>query len=263
MMAAMARYEHEVMNAVGLRGTVTVAELASLLDVSEQTVRRVIRPMVQRGEVAKVHGAVVANHQTGPRGAGGEAPFLARMNVNQRAKLAIAAEVATLIADGDSIALDSGSTTGFIAQALRQHRALTIVTNSSFIATSLATIPGNRVHMAGVELRNHDGASFDRAAFAVVSAMKVRCAILSTSAVDSERGFMVHEHCEAEMSSTMADIADVRIVAVDHTKFGTIGLVALAPLRRGDHVVTDAKPARGFASVLGNATVRVARRSSS
>lgn len=254
----MARYEHEVMNAVGLRGTVTVAELASLLDVSEQTIRRVVRPMAERGDVAKVHGAVVANHTAGGAGAA-EAPFLTRMNINQRAKLAIAAEVATIIADGDSIALDSGSTTGCIAQALRQHRGLTVVTNSSFIATSLATIPGNRVHMAGVELRNHDGASFDRAAFAVVASMKVRYAILSTSAVDRRRGCMVHEHAEAEMSATMAAIADVRIVAVDHTKFGGTGLAALPPLRGGDHVVTDAAPPRGFAAVLRPATVHVAR----
>lgn len=254
----MARYEHEVMNAVGLRGTVTVAALASLLDVSEQTIRRVVRPMVERGDVGKIHGAIVANHQTGSGGAG-EAPFLTRMNVNQRAKLAIAAEVATIVADGDAIALDSGSTTGFIGQALRQHRGLTVVTNSSFIATSLATIPGNRVHMAGVELRNHDGASFDRAAFTVVASMKVGYAILSTSAVDHLRGFMVHEHCEAEMSATMSDIADIRIVAVDHTKFGSSGLAGLPALRRGDIVVTDAQPPRGFAKVLRDATVRIAR----
>ena len=255
----MARYEHDVMNAVGLRGTVTIAELASLLDVSEQTIRRVVRPMVERGDVAKVHGAVVANRQTGAGAAAAEAPFLTRMNINQRAKLSIAAEVATIITDGDSIALDSGSTTGCIAQALRQHRGLTVVTNSSFIATSLATIPGNRVHMAGVELRNHDGASFDRAAFAVVESMKVRYAILSTSAVDRQRGFMVHEHAEAEMSATMAGIADVRIVAVDSTKFGGTGLAALAPLRGGDHVVTDATPPRGYVGVLRPATVHVAR----
>jgi DeoR family glycerol-3-phosphate regulon repressor len=180
------------------------------------------------------------------------------MNVNQRAKLSIATEVASLIADGDTIALDTGSTTGFIAQALRQHRGLTVVSNSSFIATSLATIPGNRVHMAGVELRNHDGASFDHSAFAVVAAMRVRYAILSTSAVDRKRGCMVHELCEAEMSATMADIAETRIVAVDHSKFDTAGLVALAPMSAGDIVVTERRAPRGFARVLAPATIRIA-----
>jgi DeoR family glycerol-3-phosphate regulon repressor len=240
------------MNAVALRGTVTVRELARLLDVSEQTVRRVVRPMVDRGQVEKIHGAIVGASTVG------EPPFLTRMNLNQRAKVAIAAEVARLVEDGDSIALDTGSTTGFIAQALRQHRDLTVVTNSSFIATSLATIPGNRVHMAGVELRNHDGAAFDDQAFSVVRAMKVRLAILSASSVDKQRGFMVQEHSEAAMSEAMGAIADARVVAVDHSKFGRAAVFALPPLGAGDVVVTDRPVPKGYAHLLRSVTTRVA-----
>lgn len=233
---SVGRYEQDVMNAVGLRGTVSVRELAALLDVSDQTVRRIVKPMVERGEVRKVHGAITA--VTGAPTVG-EAPFLSRMNEQREAKVAIAAKVAELVHDGDSLVLDTGSTTGYVAQALRGHRGLTVVTNSSFIATTLATIPGNRVLMAGVELRTHDGASFDHFAFEVVHRMKVRVAVLSASAIDPSRGPMVHEHAEAEMSAAMGEIADVRVLAVDATKFGRSALVALPPLRAGDLVVTD------------------------
>jgi len=232
----MALYEQEVLNAVSLRGTISVRELATLLSVSEQTVRRVVKPLVERGVVDKVHGAVVGRSRPG------EAPFLARMTVHQREKVAIASAVAGLVRDGDAVALDTGSTTGFVAQALRQHRGLTVVTNSTFIATTLATIPGNRVHMAGVELRNHDGASFDASAFAVVRSMRVRVAILSASALDPARGLMVQEHAEAEMSAAMGDIAEMRVFAVDSSKFGSSALVALPPLRAGDVLVTDRLP---------------------
>ena len=247
----MARYEEDVMNAVALRGSVSVRELAMLLNVSEQTVRRIVKPLVERGEVEKVHGAVVGRHRPG------EAPFLARMSVNQRAKVAIAARVATLVDDGDAIALDTGSTTGFVAQALRQHRGLTVVTNSTFIATSLATIPGNKVHMAGVELRNHDGASFDASAFAVVRSMKVRLAILSASALDERRGLMVQERAEAEMSAAMGEIAEHRVFAVDSSKFGRSALVALSPLCEGDVVVTDGRPAPAVRRLLAPAALSV------
>lgn len=246
-MGPVGRYEQDVMNAVGLRGTVSVRELASLLDVSDQTVRRIVKPMVERGEVRKVHGAITAV-TGGPTV--GEAPFLSRMNEQREAKVAIAAKVAELVHDGDTLVLDTGSTTGYVAQALRGHHGLTVVTNSSFIATTLATIPGNRVLMAGVELRNHDGASFDRFAFEVVRRMKVRMAVLSASAIDLERGPMVHEHAEAEMSAAMGEIADVRVLAVDAGKFGRSALVALPPLRAGDLVVTDRRV---------RATVRPAR----
>jgi DeoR family glycerol-3-phosphate regulon repressor len=238
------RLEHDVLNVVSLRGSMGVRDLAVLLGVSEQTVRRVVRPMVARGQVAKVHGAVVATQRPG------EQPFLARMNVARQAKVAIAAEVARLVADGDSVVLDTGSTTGYIAQALRQHRELTVVTNSAFIATSLATIPGNRVYVAGTELRSHDGASFDRRAFEVVQSMRVRWAVLSASAVDPECGFMVHDRAEAEMSAAMAAIADIRIMAVDCSKWGRRALVAVDRLREGDIVVSDGPPTRDYCSLL-------------
>ena len=231
----MPLYEDDVMHAVALRGSVSVRELAMLLNVSEQTVRRIGKPLVERGEVEQVHGAVVGRTRLG------EAPFLARMAVNQRAKVAIAGRVAALVSDGDVIALDTGSTTGFIAQALRQRRGLTVVTNSTFIATSLATIPGNKVLMAGVELRNHDGASFDAQAFSVVRSMRVRLAILSASAVDAQRGLMVQEHAEAQMSAAMSEVAESRVFAVDSSKFGLAGLVALLPMRGDDRLVTDAQ----------------------
>ncbi len=229
----MPGFEDEVLHAVAMRGTISVRELAALLNVSEQTVRRVVRPLVERGAVDKVHGAVVA------RARPGEAPFAARMAVNQRAKVAIAQAVAAMIDDGDVIALDTGSTTGFVAQALRRHRSLTVVTNSAFIASTLATIPGNRVLMAGVELRNHDAAAFDAAAFDVVRSTRVRVAVLSASALDAQRGLMVQEHAEAEMSAAMGAAANERWFAVDASKFARSALVALAPLTDRDTFVTD------------------------
>ena len=249
----MARYEEEVLHAVALRGTISVRELATLLNVSEQTVRRVVQPLVERGAVDKVHGAVVG--RTRP----GEASFLARMTVHQREKVAIAGAVAALVHDGDTVALDTGSTTGFVAQALRQHRGLTVVTNSTFIATTLATIPGNRVHMAGVELRNHDGASFDASAFAVVRSMRVRGAILSASAIDARRGLMVQEHAEAEMSAAMGAIADRRVFAVDSSKFDLQGLVALPPLQDDDVLVTDRAPGASLRRALAPSEIVIVR----
>jgi DeoR family transcriptional regulator, glycerol-3-phosphate regulon repressor len=251
-MAPMGRYEHDVMNAVSLRGSVSVRDLAALLDVSEQTVRRIVKPMVEQQQVTKVHGAIVAVDRPG------EPPFLSRMNVARAAKIAIATRVASLVNDGDTIALDTGSTTGFIAQALRQHRDITVVTNSSFIATSLATISGNRVLMAGVELRNHDGASFDSFAFKVMASTRVRLAVLSASAVDPLDGFMVQEHCEAEMSEVLCSISDVRVVAVDHSKFGKRALVRTGALRAGDVVVTDQKPDDRFDSLLAGLRLEIA-----
>ena len=77
-----------------------------------------------------------------------------------------------LVENGSSLAIDTGSTSGFIAQALRHKRNLCVVTNSVFIASTLSMIEGNRVFMAGTQLRNHDGAAFDKAAFDVIERVR-------------------------------------------------------------------------------------------
>ena len=87
----------------------------------------------------------------------GEAPFERRMRENADAKRAIARLVAATIHDGDSVMLDTGTTTSFLARELLSHRRLTVVTNSSDIARTLATVNGNKVYMAGGELRSDSG----------------------------------------------------------------------------------------------------------
>ena len=56
----MSKHEQKILDIVNLRGTVTVIELSQNLDVSDQTIRRIVKPMEERGEVRKVHGAIVS-----------------------------------------------------------------------------------------------------------------------------------------------------------------------------------------------------------
>jgi len=241
------KYEHEIMNAVGLRGTIGIADLSSLLGVSDQTVRRIVKPMVAAGAVRKVHGAIVSVENPS------DPPFLARMALNKAEKIAIADRVANLVSNGAALAIDTGSTSGYVAQALRRFQDLTIVTNSAFIASTLAMVPGNRVFMAGTQLRSHDGAAFDRAAFDVIATLHVDYAILSASAVHPQRGFLVQEQCEADISKAMMDIADRRVMAVDRSKFGARrSMIRLPKLRDGDILVTDSKPEPDYQALLSH-----------
>jgi DeoR family glycerol-3-phosphate regulon repressor len=113
-----------------------------------------VRPLTENGSVLKIHGAV------GLAGQVGEAPFQRRMRENADAKRLIARAMAQMIHDGDSVMLDTGTTTSFVARELLGHRRLTVVTNSSDIARTLATVNGNKVYMAGGELRSDSGAAF-------------------------------------------------------------------------------------------------------
>lgn len=252
----MTKYAHQIESAVALRGSISVTELSDLLGVSDQTVRRIIRPLVAEGRVRKVHGAIVSNDNPT------SAPFSARMQVMRAEKTAIAAQVAARIGDGDSLAIDSGSTSGFVAQALQIRRNLTVVTNSAFVASTLATVPGNRVFMAGSALRDHDGAAFDRQAFATVARMRVTTCILSAAEADPTRGFLTYEPCEADMAEAMAAIATGAVMALDRSKFAgppSPGLFAMAPLPEGARIVTDAPPPQRFADLLAPHRLDIAR----
>src|SRR4030095_10964443 len=146
----------------------------------------------------------------------GEAPFELRMRENAGAKRLIAQWVARTIQNGESIMLDTGTTTSFPARELLQHRNLTVVTNSSDIARTLATVNGNKVYMAGGELRSDSGASFGMMAIEFISRFNVIHAVISTGAVDAERGIMDHELDEAEFARVFLTRGSRRVVVTDH-----------------------------------------------
>lgn len=251
----MSKYAYQIENAVALRGSISVGELSELLGVSDQTIRRVIKPLVDEGKVRKVHGAIVSVERPV------DAPFHARMQLMRAEKTSIATHVASLISDGEAVAIDTGSTSGFIAQALQIRRNLIVVTNSTFVASTLSTVPGNKVYMAGCQLRDHDGAAFDRQAFATIQRMRVNRCILSASSVDPVRGFLTFEQCEADIAEAIQEVSEETIMAVDHSKFATNPTRASAfqlPLREHSRVVTDQQPAPEFGKVLAAYRVEIA-----
>lgn len=251
----MSKYEKDILNAVNLHGRISVMELAQCLNVSDQTIRRIVKPLVDDGKIEKAHGALVSIQKVL------DPPFFARMATNRAAKVAIANAVLDLIPDDASIAIDTGSTSGFVAQVLRARKNLTVVTNSAFIAATLAMENGNRVFMAGTQLRNHDGAAFDRAAFDVIGKMSVDFSILSASLVNPKWGFMVFEQCEVDMAVAMKTISERCFMAVDSTKFHAPGAnpaLRLPELLGSDLLITDQAPASKFKDVIGQAKVVLA-----
>ena len=251
----MSKYEAHIQEIVNLRGSISVLDLARELKVSDQTVRRVVRPLVERGEICKVHGALVSNRSAL------DPPFLARMAQNRAAKVAIARAVADLVRDGDSIAIDTGSTSAFAAQALRKRKELTVVTNSAFVASTLAMIPGNNVSMAGTQLRDHDGAAFDRAAFEVIGRMQVDYVLLSASLVDAQLGCLIHEQCEVDIASAMMEASRRTIMAVDSSKFEPQSrkpALRQPALRPGDYILTDRPVRPEFERLFAEQIIRTA-----
>jgi DeoR family glycerol-3-phosphate regulon repressor len=234
----------EILKLIQDEGTITIARLAQKLGVSLETVRRDVKPLAKDGAVLKMHGAI------GLPSVVGEAPFERRMREQPDAKRAIARLVAATINDGDSVMLDTGTTTSFLARELLNHRRLTVVTNSSDIARTLATVNGNKVYMAGGELRSDSGAAFGVSAIEFVSRFSVNHSVITAGAIDAEHGVMDYVLEEAEFARVVLTRGTRRVVVTDHTKFGRQGLVQVCGFDAFGELATDLPPSRDIAAAI-------------
>lgn len=243
--------QNEILRLVRAQQTCTIADLATTFAVSDETIRRDLKPLVAVGLLVKVHGGIMLPAQLD------EPPFRRRMVEQREAKRAIAAHIAQLIRDGDSLMLDGGTTCVHIAQALEAHARLTVVTNSAEVARLLAPRNENRVLMAGGELRADDVAAVGDSALAFFRQFHVRHAVVSVTAIDAKGRFMDAQPADAALAQVAFSQAEHRIVAADHTKFGHSALVHVFGADNVDTLVTDAAPATGLAKVLAGAGVEV------
>ncbi|AXT28887.1 DeoR/GlpR transcriptional regulator (plasmid) [Ruegeria sp. AD91A] len=237
--------EEEILRALfRAGGSCRVSVLANDLGVSLETIRRNVRNLEERGIVRKVHGGVHLLEDIL------EPSLQSRLDKKVDAKEKLAKAVAEVISDGDSVFLDIGSTTAYVAQALGNHSDLFVVTNSVFVAQALASRNNNRVFMAGGELRSHDGGAFGVEAQDLIKRLNVRFAVLSVGAVNADPGFMLHDLQEANLARVAIQNAQVRIVVADGEKLGKRAPVTLEPANKINLFFTDVNPPEGIRQML-------------
>lgn len=238
----------DILRILDVQGTVTVAALARALDVSQETMRRDLRPLTDGGAVLRMHGAVSL------AGPAGEAPFRRRMRENAAAKQAIARAFAVTVQTGDVLMLDTGTTTSFVARALTGHKRLTVITNSTDVARTLSVTGDNRVYLAGGALRADSGAVLGRAAVEFVAGYHARIAVISAGAVDAA-GVMDFDPDEADFARALLGQAERRVIVTDATKFGRRGLVTVAGFDLIDEMICDTAPPAVIGQALAEANV--------
>lgn len=246
---AESKRHRDILNLLQQNGTLSIAELAGRLGVSFETVRRDLRPLADNHAIVRMHGAVALPSMLG------EAPFERRLRDNPEAKKAIARELAATIRDGDSIMLDTGTTTSILARELLGHRRLTVITNSSDIARTLATSNENRVYMAGGELRSDNGAAFGSTAIDFIGRFHVLHAVISVGAVSAGTGILDFDFEEAEFARTLLTRGDRRIAVTDQSKFDRSGLVKVCDFSDLTHLITDGTPPADITGALEAAGV--------
>jgi DeoR family glycerol-3-phosphate regulon repressor len=246
-----AQRQAKILQLLAEAGAIRINDLAERLEVSLETVRRDVTVLVTEGAVVRRHGGIMLPSAVR------EAPFDRRMRENAAAKRAIARAAAATIRDGDSLMLDTGSTTSFLARELLNHRRLTVVTNSPDIARLLATVNGNSVHMAGGALDSDSGAALGLSAIEFVQRFRVDHAIVSAGALHAQAGVMDFRLEEAEFARAVLVRGGRKVVACDAGKFDRSGLVQVCGWDLIDELFTDRPLPSDICAALAQNDVRV------
>jgi DeoR family fructose operon transcriptional repressor len=216
------------------RGRVEVAGLATLLEVTSETVRRDLTALERHGLLRRVHGGAIPLDRLGfePGIATRDAVLTA-----EKERIAKAA-LEELPADG-SILLDAGTTTARLADALPRDRDLTVITNSLPIAMKLSAHPNLTMLFLGGRVRGRTLAAVDIWAMRALEETFVDVAFMGTNGFSVERGLTTPDSTEAAVKRAMIKAARRAVVLADHTKFGNDNLMRFGSLKDVEALITD------------------------
>lgn len=228
-----------ILEVVSSEGKITVGEICKLFDVSDMTARRDLRILDRQGFLRRVHGGAVSS-----LGRSYEPPYNMRITQATEAKQAIGRKAADLVYDGDSIALDVGTTTLEVARALQGKRNLTIVTASLTIANEIAAqfslgtdvrliMTGGIVRPREFSMIGHIAENTYRREFHVDKAF------IGVGGLSLEEGLTEYNLEDALVKRALLNSAHEKIVVAEGAKIGRITFAAIGPLSAIQTIITD------------------------
>src|SRR5579883_306423 len=231
-------------------GVASVRDLAQRFEVSLITIMRDLQELEQEGLIRRVHGGAIS-----VRGASYEPPFSARESQFSTEKQRIAQKAVELIADGDSLILDVGTTTLEIARALKGKRNLTVLVTNLRAALELASQPAIQVIVIGGKLRASELSMVGHLAEQTLRTFQVDKAFIGVGGITLQHGLTEFNFDEAGTKRIMCERAGQKIVVADHTKFGKVMLTQVAPLSAIDVIITGSEIDESFKREIEEAGV--------
>ncbi len=217
-------------------GYIQAAGLAAALHVSTATIRRDLEQLQEEGFCTRTRGGAVRSSQSTTL----ELPYALKKQQNIAEKEAIAREAMKLIEDGDTLILDSGSTTYALARLLTEKQRLTVVTNDLQIAVLLANNPAVHLVCTGgiarpqvFTLQGTEVADF-------IKTLRVDKTFLGADAIHADGSIGNVNIEEVAIKQAMLKAASSVILLADSSKFASKGFAEVGTLRDINILITDA-----------------------
>jgi DeoR family glycerol-3-phosphate regulon repressor len=244
--------QSRILDVVARDGEATVDALAVEFDVSAETIRRDLAQLAMSGALQKVHGGArrLRMHAEGS--------FQERMGEDAAAKQIIAQKLAQVIEPGDTLFMDTGTTTLFCAEALAGVPDLTVITNSIRVAQALARGAGRaRVFLLGGDYAADNAQTRGPIALDQIDRFQADHAVLAVAALDTVGGAADADFDEAQVARAMLTNATNVIVVAQAAKLGRKAAHRICRLDEIDMLVCDAVPGDAFRAALDAAHVQV------
>ncbi len=242
----------EIVNIIRDQDRVTVDELSKSLHASKETIRRDLTELVRVGQVQKFHGGASLPMTTG------EGLFRERMRQNVAGKVAIAAEAVKLFSPGETILIDTGSTTLYFAEQLAEISNLTIVTNSTEIAKVNSLSPSHsQTFLLGGEFNGDNQQTIGCMVVSQLRLFRAHHTVLTIGALDVRTGVMDFCIEESQVARAMIEQAESVTVLVDHSKFNRIASFEVCGLNQITNLVCDQPPTGAIKEALVEAGVTI------
>jgi DeoR/GlpR family transcriptional regulator of sugar metabolism len=233
-----AERQSKIVEIVMAEGSISVPDICEHFDVSEMTARRDLNEIDRQGLLRRVRGGAVAN-----LGRSYEPPFPIRATKNQRAKAAIGLKAAELVCDGDSIALDVGTTTLEIVRGLKGKRNLTIVTSclqiANLVVDNLSLDADVRLILTGGIVRPRELSMIGSIPHIVYQDLHVDKAFIGIGGISLADGLTEYNLEDTQIKHCLIQNAREIIVVADGSKFDVTTFATIAPLLSVDSIVTD------------------------
>lgn len=228
-----------ILQALLREGAVTVEDLAQRLGVSPSTVRRELRSLEGQGLLRRTHGggAPVEGSLYEPFRYDASFQDQERLHAEEKRRIGLAA--ASLVQEGETIAISAGTTATQVARCLRHRTGITILTNAVNIAMELSQCRGLTVLLTGGVLSGGWFSLLGSATLRSIEELFVDRAFIGVDGIHPEQGVTAHHPDEAAVNRAMAQQARQTVVVADHTKVGQTARVRVCPLAQVHLLITD------------------------
>lgn len=244
--------QKQILSLLTKQGRLSVAEIVNQFSISEATARRDLEALSSQGKAQRVHGGVIAVEEAPP-----ELPILERESEQPSEKVRIGLLTASLISDGDTVFLGSGTTVLEAARNLRDRKKLTVITNSLPVLNMLAGIKEITVISLGGMLRDSELSFIGHITEQALAEVRVDKVVMGTRGISIEQG-LTNEYLQETMTDrAILKIGREVIIVADHTKVNRVSTALLAPLDVMHVFVTDSKADKKFIQALKKQNIEV------